>query len=309
MIGDESAGETLTGVDYRRLRIRDADYLAAVAGEGEAVLLLHGFPQTHHCWRWIIQRLATSHTVVAPDLRGYGGSRAPAGGPQGEGFSKREMAAELVELMRQLGFERFAAVGHDRGARVAYRMALDHVEAVDCLGILNVVPTIDQFERMADSPSLGYWPWFLLAQPAPFPEQLIAAAPEQFLRFIFESWTSDSGAIDAEAFSVYLDALAPAADAICADYRASFWLDREHDQDDRRAGRRIECPTLVITGLEETQLADAAHVWRRWATDVRAATVPGGHFIPEEAPEQLVGMLGAFLAPATTAGRPLRRQG
>src|SRR5436309_7223474 len=171
-MGDESASETVTGVDYRRLRIRDADYLAAVAGEGEAVLLLHGSPQTHHCWREIIPQLATSHTVVAPDLRGYGGSRAPAGGPHGEGFSKREMAVELVELMRQLGFERFAAVGHDRGARVAYRMALDHVKAVDRLVLLNVIPTIDQFARMADRPSLGYWPWFLLAQPAPFAAQL-----------------------------------------------------------------------------------------------------------------------------------------
>jgi haloacetate dehalogenase len=301
-IGDESASETVTGVDYRRLRIRDADYLAAVAGKGEPVLLLHGFPQTHHCWRGIIPRLATSHTVVAPDLRGYGGSQAPAGGPHGEGFSKREMAVELVELMHQLGFERFAAVGHDRGARVAYRMALDHVEAVDRLVLLNVIPTIDQFARMADSPSLDYWPWFLLAQPAPFPEQLISAAPEQLLRFIFESWTADRSAIDAEAFSVYLDALAPAADAICADYRASFWLDREHDQDDRRAGRRIECPTLIITGLEETQLADAADVWERWANDVRATTLPGGHFVPEEAPDRLVEMLGAFLAPARTSG-------
>src|SRR5205814_9900763 len=129
---------------------------------------------------------ASTHTVVAPDLRGYGDTVAPPGGPQGEGYSKREMASELVALMEHLGFDRFAVVGHDRGARVAYRMALDHPARVERLVVLNVVPTVDQFERMAGGPSLGYWPWFLLALPAPFPEQLITAAPEQFLRFIFD---------------------------------------------------------------------------------------------------------------------------
>ena len=298
VINEGSASEAVDGVDYRRLRIRDTNYLAALAGAGEAVLLLHGFPETHYCWRAIIPRLATSHIVVAPDLRGYGGSRAPAGGPHGEGFSKREMAVELVELMRQLGFERFSVIGHDRGARVAYRMALDYAEAVDRLALLNVIPTVDQFARMADGPSLGYWPWFLLAQPAPFPEQLIAAAPAQFLRFIFDSWTANRSAIDEDAFAVYLTMFSTSAAAICADYRASFWLDREHDQDDRRDGRRIVCPTLVITGVEETQLADAADVWSNWATDVRATTVPGGHFIPEEAPDELVAALSGFQARA-----------
>jgi haloacetate dehalogenase len=205
------------------------------------------------------------------------------------------MAAELVELMHALDFERFTAVGHDRGGRVAYRIALDHPDRVERLAVLNVIPTVDQFSRMTDDPSLGYWPWYLLAQPAPFPEQLITAAPEQFLRFIFESWTADAGAIDDEAFAVYLTAFAAAAATICADYRASFWLDQEHERADRRAQRRITCPTLVITGETETQLAEAGHVWRDWAADVGVHTVPGGHFIPEEAPEALAGLLQAFL--------------
>jgi haloacetate dehalogenase len=286
----------ITGVDYGRCHIGEADYLFARAGGGDPLLLLHGFPETHYSWRALIPALAESHMVVAPDLRGYGGSRAAAGGPRGEGFSKREMAADLIELMRTLGVDRFAVVGHDRGARVAYRMALDHPHTVERLAVLNVIPTVDQFERMAGGPSLGYWPWFLLAQPAPFPEQLISAAPEQFLRFIFDSWTSESTAIDAEAFAVYLAAFAPAAAAICGDYRASFWLDREHDEDDLRAGRCIECPTLVITGAEEQQLADAAEVWRRWASDARALAAPGGHFIPEEAPDFLAAKLSGFLA-------------
>ena len=286
----------LEAVEYRRRQIGDADYLFARTGSGAPVLLLHGFPQTHYCWRAVIPALAEARTVVAADLRGYGGSRAPAGGPYGEGFTKREIAGELVELMRGLGFDRFAVVGHDRGARVAYRMALDHSSCVERLGVLNVIPTIDQFERMAGRALLGYWPWFLLAQPPPFPEQLIAAAPEQFLRFIFDSWTADASAIDGDAFAVYLDAFGPAAAAMCADYRASFWLDREHDADDRRNGRQIECPALVITGAEETQLADATDVWRDWATDVRAAITPGGHFIPEEAPTFLAAELTRFLA-------------
>jgi haloacetate dehalogenase len=294
--GLEAASGPINAVDYYRCRVGGAAYLFALAGRGDPVLLLHGFPQTHYCWRAIIPALAQSHTVIAPDLRGYGGSRAPAGGERGEGFSKREIAAELVELMRALGFERFAVVGHDRGARVAYRAALDHPDRVGRLAVLNVIPTVDQFQRMAGGLSLGYWPWFLLAQPAPFPEQLITAAREHFLRFIFESWTENTSAIGEEAFAVYLDALTPpAAAAICSDYRASFWLDQEHEEADRQAGRRIEHPTLVITGAAETQLADAGEVWRGWAVDVRAATVPGGHFIPEEAPEALAAALAEFL--------------
>ena len=233
---------------------------------------------------------------MAADLRGYGGSHAKPGGPRGEGFTKREIASEFVQLMALLGFERFAVVGHDRGARVAYRMALDHPRRVQGLAVLNVIPTVDQFARMARGPSLGYWPWFLLAQPAPFPEQLLQAAPEQFLRFIFDHWPADAGAIDEEAFAIYLDALnETTAPAICGDYRASFWLDQEHEEADRQVGRRIECPTLVLTGAAETQLSDAGSVWREWASDVHADTVPGGHFIPEEAPDALAAALEQFL--------------
>ena len=290
------SGGPIPNMDYRRLEVRDADYLVATAGSGPAVVLLHGFPQTHYCWRGVVPALSRRHTVVAPDLRGYGATSAPPGGPKGEGFSKRELANDLVELMAALGVERFAVVGHDRGARVAYRLALDHPSRVDRLVVLNVVPTLDQFERMGAGPSLGYWPWFLLAQPAPFPERLLAAEPEHFLRFVFDSWATDPAAIDAEAFAEYLRALDETTiAAICADYRASFWLDREHEAADRAAGRRIECPVLVITGEAETQLADAAAVWRRWADDVRSTTLPGGHFVPEEATEQLATALAEFL--------------
>jgi haloacetate dehalogenase len=235
--------------------------------------------------------------VVAPDLRGYGGTAAPPGGPRGQGYTKRELAAELVELMGALGFDSFAVVGHDRGARVAYRMALDSPDCVERLVVLNVIPTIEQFEQMGEGASFGYWPWFLLAQPAPFPERLIDAEPRRFLRFVFDSWTTDSSAIDDAAFDEYVRALDEATiTSICADYRASFWLDQEHDLADRAAGRQVTCPTLLVTGADETQLADASEVWSRWARDLRSLAVPGGHFIPEEAPEALSIALSEFLA-------------
>jgi haloacetate dehalogenase len=286
------------GFAEERRVVGEASYFLVRGGAGPPVLLLHGFPQTHVCWRGIAPRLAETCTVVAPDLRGYGASEAPAGGPRGEGHSKRETALELVELMHALGHDRFAVVGHDRGARVAYRLALDHGERVTRAAVLNVVPTLEQFERMGAGPSLGFWPWFLLAQPAPFPERMIAADPAALLEHVFATWGSTPAAIDAASREAYLRALTPSTiAAMCGDYRASFHLDRLHDAEDRAAGRRIAVPLLVVTGEDEEQLADADDVWRAWADDVTATRVPGGHFVPEEAPDEvatiLVGFLGA----------------
>jgi haloacetate dehalogenase len=287
---------SLPGFEDGRCTVGEASYLVARAGSGPPVLLLHGFPQTHVCWRRVVPRLAQAHTVVAPDLRGYGESEAPAGGPQGEGFSKREMAAELTEVMAAFGHDRFAVVGHDRGARVAYRLALDHPERVTRVGLINVVPTVEQFERMGAGPSLGYWPWFLLAQPAPFPERIISADPAALLDYVFASWPSSPDAIVPENRNAYRRALTPSTiAAMCADYRASFHLDRQDDADDRTAGRRITAPVLLVIGKDETQLADAPEIWRGWAEDLTATRVPGGHFTPEEAPEELAEALTAFL--------------
>lgn len=292
---------SLPGFDEERRVIGDASYFVSHGGSGSPVLLLHGFPETHACWHRIAPRLAQTHRVVAPDLRGYGASEAPPGGPRGEGYTKREMAAELVGLMDELGHQRFAIVGHDRGARVAYRLALDHPDRVSRVGLLNVVPTIDQFERMGGGPSLGYWTWFLLAQPAPFPERLLTAAPEESLEHIFATWSSDPAGIAPEQRAEYLRALTPStAAAMCADFRASFHLDREHEAADRAAGRRIACPVLLVTGEDETQLADAADVWRSWTADLTSTRVPGGHFNPEEAATELCELLPDFLATRRT---------
>jgi haloacetate dehalogenase len=279
--------------------VGDTEYHLACAGSGAAVLLLHGFPETHVCWHAVAPRLVDAgHAVVAPDLKGYGASRAPEGGPEGQGSSKREMAAELAALMRELGHERFAVVGHDRGARVAYRMALDHPERVTIAAVLNTVPTIEQFERMGARASLGFWPWFLLAQPAPLPERMLQAEPACVLEQVFTLWAGDPDAIGPEARRAYLDALDRFTIAgMCADYRAGFHIDRGHDAEDRDAGRRIRPPLLVVTAEQETQLADAPAIWRRWAQDVTAIEVPGGHFMPEEAPGELAEALIGFLRP------------
>ena len=296
MARSSSTEGRIPGMEYTRVAVRGADYLVGTAGSGRPLLLLHGFPQTHYCWRRIVPRLVEEYLVIVLDLRGYGATTAPPGGPKGEGYTKREVATDLVELTGALDIERLAVVGHDRGARVAYRLTLDHPERIERLAVLNVVPTLDQFERMGAGPSLGYWTWFLLAQPAPFPERLVAAEREHFLRFVFDSWAEVSTAIDDDAFEAYLDALDDGTIAsMCADFRASFFLDQEHDLADRDAGRRIECPLLVITGTAETQLAHAPEVWRKWATDVRASTVPGGHFNPEEAPQDVAAALLSFL--------------
>jgi haloacetate dehalogenase len=283
-----------------RQRVGAAEYHVVEGGSGEPLLLLHGFPETHACWGRIAPVLSRSHRVVMPDLRGYGASEAPPGGPHGEGYTKREMAGELIELMGTLGHAKFAVVGHDRGARVAFRLALDHADCVTRVALLNIVPTLEQFERMGDGPSLGYWPWFLLAQPAPFPERMLVSDPAAVLQHVFNTWASRPGAIGPESREAYLRAMTPSTiAAMCGDYRASFHVDRHHDADDRAAGRRIAAPLLVVTGEDEAQLADAAEVWEAWATDLSVTRVPGGHFIPEEAPNELAVALAAFLGPSS----------
>ncbi len=286
----------IDGFDYSEVTVGPTSYRPGVAGEGPAVLLLHGFPQTHYCWHQVAPDLARDHTVVVCDLKGYGDSHSEPGGPLGEGYSNRERANELIGLMAKLGHERFAVVGHDRGGRVAYRMALDHPDAIESLAVLNIVPTVDQFERMAEKASLGYWPWFLLAQPAPFAERVIAGSAEYVLRDILTSWTAEPDGISEEATREYLRGFtAETIPGMCADYRASFHLDRQEDAEDREAGRRISCPVLVHWGSEEGAMSDSLEVWRRWADHVEGGPLPSGHFIPEEAPRELTASLGSFL--------------
>jgi haloacetate dehalogenase len=288
----------IEGFDYTTFEVGESSYRLGVAGSGPPVLLLHGFPQYHYCWREVAPALSGEHTVAVCDLKGCGESRAPAGGPRGEGYTKRELAAELVEVMGRAGFDSFSVVGHDRGGRVAYRMALDSPAAVRRLAVLNIVPTLDQFERMAEEASLEYYPWYLLAQPPPLAERLIGASAEYFIRHTLESWAARPDAIPPEAVDRYVRAFTPdAISAWCSDYRAAFHLDRSLDADDRAAGRRIACPVLVHWGGEEDAMSDGPlGVWRAWADDVQGRPLPSGHFIPEEAATELAESLARFLA-------------
>jgi haloacetate dehalogenase len=287
----------IDGFEYTSIEVGPTRYRPGRAGEGSTVLLLHGFPQTHYCWHLVAPALTEGNTLVVCDLKGYGESLSEPGGALGEGYSNRERADELVELMARLGFDRFSIIGHDRGARVAYRMALDHPEVVERLGVLNIVPTVDQFERMAEGAALEYWPWFFLAQPPPFAERVIAASAEYVIRDILASWTATRDAISPEAVDRYVRAFTPEAiSGICADYRASFHIDRQTDASDREAGRKIACPVLVHWGGEEEAISEGPlGVWRRWADDVSGGPLHSGHFIPEEAPEELTASLRQFL--------------
>jgi haloacetate dehalogenase len=294
-----ATASTLAGVSYATIEAGDTRYAVGVAGTGAPVLLLHGFPQDHTCWHRVVPALAREHAVAACDLKGCGASSAPRGGPRGEGYSAREIAAELMEMMVRVGHERFAVVGHDRGARVAYRMALDHPDRITHLCVLNVIPTVEQFERMTADTALEFWPFLLLAQPPPFAEQLIAADAEHVVRHLLRSWTSDPSAIDPDAAARYVRAFTPATIAAwCAEYRAAFHLDRALDAQDRIARRTITCPVLVHWGADEHATADGPlPIWHRWARNVRGGPLPGGHFIPEEAAPELTASLRAFLAP------------
>jgi haloacetate dehalogenase len=259
-----------------------------MAGEGPPLLLLHGYPQTHAMWHRVAPRLASTRTVVATDLTGYGDSSAA---PHDDGYSKRAMASTQVAVMRALGFERFAVAGHDRGARVAYRMALDHPEVVTRLAVLDVVPTSEMYRRTDMRMALGAWHWFLLPQPAPLPERMLAADPVGALI------GSRAALFAPEALAEYERCLQDpeVVHAICEDYRAGAGIDRELDEADEAAGTRIACPVLALWGATgPVARLGAEEVWRRWADDLTVAELPCGHHLPEEAPEETVGHLDAF---------------
>ena len=273
------------------------------AGTGPPLLLLHGFPETHLMWRDVAPLLAARFTVVCADLRGYGRSGCPASTPDHAPYAKRAMARDMVAVMQRLGFARFAVVGHDRGGRVAYRLALDHPDRVDRVAVLDIVPTGAAWERADARLAIGYWPWSLLAQPAPLPERMITAAPDAVVDNARTGWGSASTAFGSEARAAYIAALRDPdrVHAICEEYRAAATLDRAHDDADRTSGRRIRCPLLALWsghGALATWYSDAGGplaLWRDWATDVRGHEVDAGHFFPEELPRDTADALTAFL--------------
>ncbi|MFE4537344.1 alpha/beta fold hydrolase [Streptomyces scopuliridis] len=286
----------LTGFDYRRVPVADGVSLnAAVAGTGSPVVLLHGFPQTHLMWRHVAADLAADHTVICPDLRGYGASDKPAEAG-GATYSKRTMAADIVALARALGHERFALAGHDRGALVAFRAALDHPAAVTHLACLDVLPTLDMWEVMHGTTAAVGFHLYLMAQPPGLPERMIGACADAFFGHFLDSWTNDPGAIPAEVRAAYLDACRDAVPSIVADYRASAGVDVEHDRTDRDAGNRLRMPVTVLQQDWGAALGyDARSLWQAWAADLRHVSVGYGHFMAEEAPADITKALRDLL--------------
>jgi haloacetate dehalogenase len=291
--------EAFDGFTTFDIPTRDTTIHGVTGGSGPPVLLLHGIPETHLMWHRVAHTLAERFTVVAADLRGYGASGTPPSTDGLEPCSMREIGREQVELMGRLGHERFAVVGHDRGARCAYRMALDHPAAIDRLAVLDIVPTGDTIDRAGPEFALAFWVWSFLAAPHPLPETLVAAAPDLVVGHMLDAWAGDGFAFPDDVRAAYV---APFRDpatvhAICQEYRAAHSLDAAHDRADREAGVRIECPVLALWSGAGTVASwfDPLAVWREWADDVRGAAVDSGHFLPEEAPDEVVDHLLPFL--------------
>ncbi|HEX3860414.1 MAG TPA: alpha/beta hydrolase [Stellaceae bacterium] len=291
---------------FRATTISTADctFFVRIAGSGAPLLLLHGFPETHLMWRDVAPILAKNFTVVCADLRGYGQSGCPASAADHAPYSKRVMAEDMVLVMRQLGFERFAVAGHDRGGRVAYRMALDHRPVVTRLSVLDILPTAVVWDRADARLTLSFWPWSLLAQKEPLPERLLAGAPDAVVDNAIGQWGSRVDAFPAEVTAAYVDALRDAvhAHAICEEYRAAATIDRAHDAHDLVAGNKIICPVQALWsahgGLENWYSSEGGPLalWQTWADDVSGGAVAGGHFFPEESPRETAAALHAFFA-------------
>jgi len=276
------------GFEHRRLTTSGADINLVTGGSGPPLLLLHGYPETHLMWRKVAPRLATEFTVVVPDLRGYGDSSKPPAGPDNAGYSKRGLALDQVETMRVLGFERFAVAGHDRGARVAHRLARDHSERIERLSLLDIVPTLYRFETIDQKAATSSWHWFFLIQPNGFPERLIGSDAEFFLRHQLAALLRDPAILEPEAFAEYLRCFRnpETIRATCDEYRAGASIDLVHDRADR--DRRLTMPLLVLWGERSSQGSgyDVLGVWREHAQNVTGHGIASGHFLPEEAPDE-----------------------
>ena len=284
----------------RRIRTSGAEIHLVVGGSGPPVLLLHGYPQTHAMWHRVAPALTRSFTVVCPDLRGYGDSEKPDGGPSHINYSKRAMALDQVEVMEALGFSQFAVVGHDRGGRVAHRLVMDHPAKATRLAVLDICPTKLMYAQTDKAFATAYYHWFFLIQPFDLPERLIGADPVYYLRRKLGGWSSGLQHFDPRALAEYerCIALPGTADAICADYRAAAGIDLVHDRADRAAGRMLKMPLLALWGRDGVvgRCFKPLEEWNRVAVDVAGDDLPCGHYIAEEAPQALLDKVVPFLS-------------
>ena len=280
--------ERLPGADGTRINV------AVGGGGGSPVVLLHGFPQTHLMWRHVATELAADHLVICPDLRGYGDSDKPAG--DGSTYSKRAMAADVVAVARHLGAERFALAGHDRGALVAIRAGLDHPDVVTHLASLDVLPTLDMWDILHGVDAAVAFHLYLMAQLPGLPEEMIRGSADTFFGHFLDAWARDPDAIPDEVRAEYLRASREAVPSIVADYRASAGIDLEHERADRAAGRRLTMPVTVVQQDWGASLGfDAVALWKQWAVDLDHRTTDAGHFMAEEAPAEVVGIIRELL--------------
>ena len=282
----------------QRLRANGVDIHTLAGGSGPPLLLLHGYPQSHLIWHRVAPELAKRYTVVATDLRGYGMSEKLPGSPDHAAYSKREMAKDQVEVMQQLGFGSFHLCGHDRGGRVAHRLAIDHPGAVKKLMLLDISPTLTMYENTDMDFARAYWWWFWLIQPAPFPEAMVAAAPETFLRKKIGWGHAGLKPFTEATYAAYLSYVSDpqTMHAMCEDYRAAASIDLDHDRADRAAGRKIACPVRVLWGEfgVVNRCFKPLDDWRRVANDVSGRVLPCGHYVPEEVPQELLGEMKDF---------------
>ena len=283
----EAGAVKIKGFDYHRI----AGLHVAVGGTGTPVVLLHGFPQTHLMWRHVAADLAADHTVICPDLRGYGESDKPVGD-----YSKRAMAADIVHVAQQLGHSTFALAGHDRGALVAFRAGLDHPDVITHLMCLDVLPTLDMWDVMRGASAAVGFHLYLMAQPPGLPEEMIAASSDTFFGYFLDQWAKDPAAIPADVRAAYLDACRVAVPSIVADYRASATIDVEHDQADLANGNKLRMPLAVIQQDWGAALGfDAQARWQAWATDLHHRTTRSGHFMAEESSEEIATAIRGLL--------------
>ena len=283
------------GFQQRRIRVAGIEINCRLAGTGAPLLLLHGYPQTHACWHRLAPALKEKYSLVLPDLPGYGDSGFLEPDAANRHYAKRNIATIMIDLMKTLGHERFIVVGHDRGARVSYRLALDHPKVVERLALFDIIPTIETWEAIGGLASVGVFHWPFLAQTGGLPEALIGRDPDLVLRSLMTRWAGDVSRIDSRVLAEYLRCFRNplVIRGTCADYRAGATIDVEHDEADRKAGKRIACPLLVLWGGDSQ--GDLLPVWRRWASDVRGERLECGHFLQEELPQETASRLLAFL--------------